>query len=240
MFEPIEYEVAGRAFSGILTTPATRPRGGVLVLHGGGGLAEHERERLRMLAALGYVALAPDLFGEALTERSRAMALIGELVTRPAAIRARVGAAWGRLCAVPGVEATRTAAVGHCFGGFAALELARSGAGVRAVVSLHGGLTTHAPAVVHEVRARVLVCTGADDPFCPREQRAAFEDEMTAAGVDWQLHVYAGARHGFTVAGIDPEKHPGCAYHELADRRSWHAMLGLFDEVFPAHEIKAG
>jgi dienelactone hydrolase len=240
MFEPIEYEVAGRAFSGILATPAIQPRGGVLVLHGGGGLAEHERDRVRMLAALGYVALAPDLFGEAFTERSRAMALIGELVTRPAAIRARVGAAWGRLCAVPGVEATRTAAVGHCFGGFAALELARSGAGVRAVVSFHGGLTTHAPAVANEVRARVLVCTGADDPFCPRERRAAFEDEMTAAGVDWQLHTHAGARHGFTVPGIDPEKHPGCAYHELADRRSWHAMRAMFDEVLPAHEVKVG
>lgn len=240
MFEHIEYEVEDRAFSGILATPPTQPRGGILVLHGGSGLAEHERERVRMLAALGYVALAPDLFGEAFTERSRAMALIGELVTRHAAIRARVGCAWGRLCAIPGVEATRTAAIGHCFGGFAALELARSGAGVRAVISFHGGLTTHAPAVTNEVRARVLVCTGADDPFCPREQRAAFEDEMTAAGVDWQLHTYAGARHGFTVPGIDPGKHPGCAYHELADRRSWHAMRAMFDEVLPAHEIKAG
>jgi len=165
--------------------------------------------------------------------------VIGELVTRPAAIRTRVGAAWGRLCKVPGVDATRTAAIGHCFGGFAALELARSGADVRAVISFHGGLTTHAPAVAGGVRARVLVCTGADDPFCPREQRAAFEDEMTAAEVDWQVHTYAGTRHGFTVAGIDPEKHPGCVYHALADRRSWRAMLALFDEVL-AHDSKAG
>jgi len=240
MLEPIEYEVAGQVFSGIVATPATRPRGGILVLHGGSGLGEHERERVRVLAALGYAALAPDLFGEIFTERSRAMAVIGELVTRPAAIRARAGAAWRRLREVPGVDATRTAAIGHCFGGFAALELARSGVDVRAVISFHGGLTTSAPAVANEVRARVLVCTGADDPFCPREQRAAFEDEMTAAGVDWQLHAYAGARHGFSVPGIDPEKHPGCAYHELADRRSWHAMLAMFDEVLPAYELKAG
>ncbi len=240
MFEPIEYEVTGQTFSAILATPAMPPRGGIMVLHGGSGLGEHERERVRALAGLGYAAFAPDLFGEMFTERSRAMAVIGELVTRPTLIRARVGAAWRRLCAVSGVGATRTAAIGHCFGGYAALELARSGVDVRAVISFHGGLTTHAPALANEVRARVLVCTGADDPFCPREQRAIFEDEMTAAGVDWQLHAYAGARHGFTVHGIDPEKHPGCAYHELADRRSWRAMLAMFDEVLPAHEVKAG
>jgi dienelactone hydrolase len=239
MLEHIEYEVEGRVFSGILATPAATPRGGILVLHGGSGLAEHERERVRMLAALGYAALAPDLFGEVFTERARGMAVIGELMKRPAAIRARAGAAWGRLCTVPGVDATGTAAIGHCFGGFAALELARSGVDLRAVVSFHGGLTTPAPAVVNEVRARVLVCTGADDPFCPREHRASFEDEMTAAGVDWQLHTYAGARHGFSVPGVDPEKHPGCTYHELADRRSWRAMLALFDEGL-AHDRRAG
>jgi dienelactone hydrolase len=234
MFEHIEYRVADRAFSGILATPAGPPRGGILVLHGGGGITEHERDRVQRLAALGYAAFAPDLFGEVFTERSRGMAVIGELVTHPAMIRARAGAAWRRLCDVPGVGATVTAAVGHCFGGFAALELARSGAGVRAVISFHGGLATHAPAVANEVHARVLVATGAGDRFCTREQRAAFEDEMTAAGVDWQVHIYAGACHGFTVPGIDPEHHPGCAYHELADRRSWGAMLAMFDEVLPA------
>lgn len=237
MFEHIEYEAEGRVFSGILAAPATPPRGGILVLHGGTGLTEHERERVRRLAALGYAALAPDLFGEVFTERSRGMAVVGELTTRPALIRARTGAAFRRLCDVPGVGAARTAAIGHCFGGFAVLELARGGAGVQAVISFHGGLTTHAPAVAGQVHARVLVCTGADDRFCTREQRATFEDEMTAAGVDWQLHVYAGARHGFTVPGIDPEKYPGCAYHEPSDRRSWHAMLALFDEVLPVHGL---
>jgi dienelactone hydrolase len=83
------------------------------------------------------------------------------------------------------------------------------------------------------IRARVLACTGAADPFCARDQRAAFEDEMTATNADWQHHIYAGAQHGFTVVDIDPAKHPGCAYHPLAARRSWLATLGLFDEVFP-------
>jgi dienelactone hydrolase len=234
MFDHLEYEVAGRVFSGVLATPAAGPaRGGVLFFHGGSGLGDHERDRVRRLAERGYVAFAPDLFGEVFTERTRGRAVIGALVAQPAILRSRVVAAWRRLAGFAGVDAARTAAVGHCFGGLAALELARSGAELRAAVSFHGGLAAREAARPGEVRARILVCTGADDPFCPREERAAFEDEMTRAGLDWQLHVYAGAQHGFTVPGTDPAVHPGCAYHEPSDRRSWSAMLGLLEEAFP-------
>jgi dienelactone hydrolase len=234
MFESIEYEVEGRVFSGILAAPSTASvRGGVLVIHGGSGLTDHERDRVSTLVDLGYVALAPDLFGEAFVDRAHGMRVIGELVGEPARLRARARAALQRLTAHPRVDGAPAAAIGHCFGGLAALELARSGAELRAAVSFHGGLTTRDPARSGEVRARILVCTGADDPFCPRDQRAAFEDEMTAAAVDWQHHIYAGALHGFTVVGIDPAKHPHCAYHEPAARRAWLAMLGLFDEVLP-------
>jgi dienelactone hydrolase len=226
MIEKFEYEVAGQRFSGIQATP-TGATAGVLVFHGGSGLTDHERDRVQMLAELGYVAFAPDLFGEVFADRARGMAVIGELVAQPAKLRARTQAALAVLAA----RVDKVAAVGHCFGGLAALELARSGAAVRAVVSVHGRLAAVDPARRGEVQARVLACTGADDPFCPREQRLAFEDEMTAAGVDWQHHVYGGALHGFSVPGIDPAKSPGCAYHELADRRSWAAMRGLFDEV---------
>ncbi len=232
MFDTIEYEPAGKTFTGIVTSPPTGNRlAGVLVFHGGSGLGDHERERLRALTALGHVAFAPDLFGEAFTDRAHAMRMIGELVGEPARLRERVTGALARLAAHSRVDPARLAAIGHCFGGLAALELARTGADVRAVVSYHGGLAARVPARAGEVRARVLACTGADDPFCPRDARTAFEDEMTAAGVDWQHHVYAGARHGFTVSGIDPAKQPGCAYHELADQRSWRATLGLFGEV---------
>ena len=226
MIETVEYDVAGRAFSGLLAAPASgEVRGGVLVFHGGSGLQEHERERVRRLAARGHVAYAPDLFGEAFVDRAHGMRVIGALVATPA-LRTRTAAALARLRAYPGV--THVAAIGHCFGGLAALELARSGADLRAAVSVHGGLATRAPARAGEVIARVLACTGADDPFCPRDQRVAFEDEMTAAGVDWQHHVYGGARHGFTIAGVEQ---PGCAYHALADRRAWEATLGLLAEV---------
>ncbi len=233
MFQNISFQVDGRSFEGVLATPTSSPvRGGVLFFHGGSGPGDHERERVRRLADAGYVALAPDLFGEVFADRARGMAVIGELVAQPAVLRARVGAAWRRLADCEGV-AGRTAAVGHCFGGLAALELARSGVDVRAVVTFHGGLAAREPARPGEVRARVLACTGSDDSFCPREQRAAFEEEMTRAGVDWQMHVYGGARHGFSVPSIDPARHPGCAYHEPSDRRSWQAMIELLGEALP-------
>lgn len=228
MLEDIEYEVADRTFRGLLAASSGEARAGVLVFHGGSGPTEHERWVAQRLAATGYTALAPDLFGEVFADRAHGMRVIGPLVADPGPLRERTAAA---LACLRGRGVRHAFAIGHCFGGLAALELARSGAAIEAAVSFHGALTTRAPARASEVRARVLVCTGADDPFCPPEHRAAFEAEMTAAGVDWQHHVHAGARHGFTVRDIDPAKHPGCAYHERAASRAWAAMLGLFDEV---------
>lgn len=229
MFEDIEYEVAGRTFRGLLAAPdAGETRAGVLVFHGGSGPTEHERHVARRLATLGYTVIAPDLFGEVFADRAHGMRVIGPLVAEPEPLRQRAMAALGCLRA-RGIR--HAFAVGHCFGGLAALELARSGAAIDAAVSFHGALTTRAPARASEVRARVLVCTGAEDPFCPPDHRTAFEAEMTAAGVDWQHHIYSRARHGFTVRDIDPARHPGCAYHELAANRAWAAMLGLFAEA---------
>jgi dienelactone hydrolase len=180
----------------------------------------------------------PDLFGEAFSDRARGLVVIAALVDRPALLRARVQSALQRLAMHAGIEHSRVAAVGHCFGGLAALELARSGAGIGAVVSFHGGLSAREPARPagddQRVRARVLVCTGADDPYCPRDQRAAFEDEMTRGGVDWQMHVYSGAQHGFTLRSDESPARPGCAYHERSDHRSWRAMIAFLDESLGA------
>ena len=193
---------------------------GILLIHGGTGRGDHERERGERLTELGYAVHAPDLFGGPPT-REAIVALAGD----PMELRRRVVAAWQRLAdAVP-----ITFAVGHCFGGLAALELARTGVAVRAVVSLHGGLATSAPATA--IAARVLAVCGAADAFCPPEQRAAFEAEMTAAGADWQLLVLGGAHHGFSVPGI---ARPACAYDTVADRRSWRAMLALFEDTMHA------
>jgi dienelactone hydrolase len=199
-----------------------------MVLHGGAGLGEHERDRARMLTELGYVAFAPDLFGEVFESRARGVEVITGLVADARALRARLSDALACVRARPTVDPSRVAAMGFCFGGLAVLELARSGADLRAVVSFHGGLTTRAPAEPGGVRAPILVCTGAADPFVTREHRGAFEDEMTRANADWQLCVHAHATHAFTERKA---RGPGCQYHEPSDRRSWQAMRAFLDEM---------
>lgn len=197
---------------------------GVLVLHGGAGPGEHERSRARTLAELGYAAYVPDLFGEPFRDRAHGIAVIQSLVEKPALLRSRLAAAVRWLREQPVIDAGRLSAIGFCFGGHAALELARSGEELACVVSFHGGLQSRQPAEPGRVKARVLVCTGAADPFVPREHRQAFEDEMSAAGARWELHVYGGVQHGFTEAAA---RQPGCAYDQHADRESWRAMLDL-------------
>jgi dienelactone hydrolase len=199
---------------------------GVMVLHGGAGITDHERARARNLAALGYVAFVPDLFGVTFRDRAHGIEVITTLVANPAMLRARLVDALASIRSHARVDASRIAAVGFCFGGLAALELARSGADIRAAVSFHGGLATSAPAKRDEVQASILVCTGLADPFVTREHRAVFEDEMTAANADYQIHAYGRAMHGFTERGVE---RPGVSYDENADRRSWSAMLALFD-----------
>jgi len=193
---------------------------GILLIHGGTGRGDHERERGARLLELGYAVHAPDLFGGPPTREA-----IVALARDPSELRRRVVAAWSELAAAVPI----TFAVGHCFGGLAALELARADTAVRAVVSLHGGLATAAPA--ERITARVLAVCGAADAFCPPAQRAAFEAEMTAAAADWQLLVLGGAQHGFSVPGITRE---ACAYDTVADRRSWRAMLALFEDTMSA------
>jgi dienelactone hydrolase len=238
---PVEYSVAGRVFPGFVSKPSSLARRpGVLVLHGGAGPGEHERQRARMLAELGYVAFAPDLFGERFENRAQGMAVIARLVEQPSALRERVIAALHCLYAEPCVDPGRTAAIGFCFGGLAALELARSGANVAAVVSFHGGLSTRVPAREGEVACKILVCSGSADPFVTREHRASFEDEMTSAKADWQMIVHGGALHGFMEAPADAAPRPGCAYHEGAERRSWRAMRELFEDTMgiPEHSVE--
>jgi dienelactone hydrolase len=226
-----EFVSAGRRFAGVFFEPATAdamPRAGVMVLHGGAGPGAHEHDRARMLADLGYVAFVPDLFGEVFASRERGVAVITSLVEEPTMLRARLADALACLLERSTVDPSRVAAIGYCFGGLAALELARIGAEVRAIVSFHGGLTARAPAKPGDVRAPILVCTGAADPFVTREHRSAFEDEMTGANADWQLHVYANAMHGFTERNL---QRPGAQYHEPTDRRSWQTMRNFLEDA---------
>lgn len=210
------------------------PRPGVLVFHEGLGLGEFVMARARMLAELGYVAFAADMFGERRQARNlqEVAKWVGDLRNAPETLRARGHAALAVLKAMPQVDAGRMAAIGFCFGGSVVLELARDGADLAAAVSFHGVLTTRMPAVPGRVKASVLVLTGADDPLAPSEQVAAFEAEMRAAQVpDWQLISYGNTLHGFTNPAADGSMLRTALYSAQADRRSWASMRGLFDEV---------
>jgi dienelactone hydrolase len=155
-------------------------------------------------------------------------------------LRARAQAAFDVLANDPHVDRTRIAAIGYCFGGQVALELARSGANLVGVVSFHGGLGTPNPDDAKNIKGKILVCTGAEDKFIPPEQIAVFEDEMRNAGVDWQVIVYGGAHHAFTNPAADSHHLPNIAYNANADRRSWAAMRSFLDEVFTNPAAKPG
>ena len=214
---------------------AAERRPGVLVFHEGLGLGDFAIARARMLAELGYVAFAADMFGDRRQARNlqEVAKLVGDLRDEPQMLRARGRAALAKLAALPQVDANRIGAIGFCFGGSVVLELARDGADLKAVISFHGVLATRTPAVSGNVKASVLVCTGADDPLAPPEQIKAFEDEMRAADVrDWQVISYGNTLHGFTNPAADGSMLRTALYSEQADRRAWASMRSLFNEVF--------
>ena len=231
----IDYRCGDTNLRGYLAfNESSGKRPGVLVFHEGLGLGDFAMERACRLAEHGYVAFAADMFGERRQADSleQATALIGVLRTEPATLRARARAALATLVALPEVDAGRCAAIGFCFGGMVALELARDGADLRAVASFHGVLSTKLPAAAGAVKASVLVLTGAEDPLAPPDQVAAFADEMRAAKVaDWQVVSYGNALHGFANPAADGSIMKAALYNAQADRRSWAAMQGLFDDV---------
>jgi dienelactone hydrolase len=233
----VDYVCEGRDLVGLLVLPDGEDRAaGVLVAHEGPGQSDHERGVARRLAALGYVAFALDYHGrgETIADRSEMFERLGVLMGDTTLTRSIAEASLAQLLAEPRVDPTRVAAIGYCFGGTMSLELGRSGAALAAIVGFHAGLATNRPEDAGNIRCPVLVCIGADDPIIPAEQRAAFEAEMRAGGVDWQMEVYGGAEHTFTNPAATGAGIPGIAYDERADRRSWNSMLRLFAETIGA------
>jgi dienelactone hydrolase len=232
----VEYTHDGVVLEGFLAydDASTAKRPGALVVHQWLGLTDHERQRAKMLAELGYVALAADVYGKGQrpADRSEATKFAGKYYGDRELFRARLAAALAELKKQPNVDGTRCAAIGYCFGGGGVLELARSGAELAGVVSFHGSLDTPLPVSPGDVKARILVCHGAVDPYVKPEALQGFLDEMEAAKVDYQFIMYSGAVHAFTQkeAGDDPTQ--GAAYNADADRRSWQHMRDFFAEIF--------
>lgn len=234
--EEIAYEVGGKRYLGYLAVDETRTgkRPGVLLAPEAPGRGPLVMSFARKLAEAGYVAFAMDYHGEAevLTDFEEMMKRLGGFMADPAGIRAIAASALEVLASRPETDLGRLAAIGYCFGGTTALELARSGVDLKCVVGFHSGLATTRPGDAKAIKAQVLVQLGADDPFIPPEQRAAFEKEMRDGGVDYRILIYGGAEHSFTNPDAGSFGRPGLKYDERTDRRSWRAMLDAFDEAF--------
>jgi dienelactone hydrolase len=209
------------------------PHPAVLVMHTALGLGEQMRRQAHLLASMGYVAVAADMYGGGVyhSNPSAAGAAIAVVFENPALIRARTVAWHSFVSGLPNVDPTRIAAIGYCFGGRCVLELARSGADVQAVVSFHGLLETPAPAQRGAIKGRVAVYTGAKDPYAPETHVEAFRTEMIAAEARWQLTVFGDAAHGFTDPDAVTLKRPGIEYNALAARISWTGAASLLEAV---------
>ena len=232
----LEYKQGDTVLEGYLSydNSISGKRPGVLVVHEWKGVGPYVKRRADELAKLGYIAFAADIYGKGVRPQTNddASKVASIYKDNRKLMRARVASGLDVLKNHKLTDTKRIAAIGYCFGGTTVLELARSGADIAGVVSFHGGLDTPYPEDAKQIKAKVLALHGGDDPFVTAEHVAAFEDEMKKGGVDWQVNVYGGAVHSFTVpdAGNDPSK--GAAYNERADKRSWEAMTNFFAEIF--------
>ena len=234
--EVVEYKHGDVVLEGYLAyddaVKGRRP--GVIVVHEWWGLNNYAKMRTEQIAKLGYIAFAIDMYGKGMRAKDakEAGSLSGIYRGDRPLMRARANAGLEVLRNHPMTDIKRIAAIGYCFGGTTVLEMARSGAELAGVVSFHGGLSTPNPGDAKNIKGKVLVLHGADDPAVPPDQVIAFQDEMRKANVDWQMVSYGGAVHSFTNpdAGRDPSR--GSAYNEKADRRSWEAMKFFFGEIF--------
>lgn len=224
----IDYKDGETALRGYLAwdDAAKEKRPGVIVVHEWWGHNAYARSRAEMLARLGYVAFALDMYGAGVSTKSpeEAGRLAAPFRKDADFARRRARAGLDVLLAQPQVDASRVAAIGYCFGGAIALEMAREGMPLRAVVSFHGSLATLKPADARTLKAKVLVCHGGDDAFVPEEDIVAFQEEMRKAKADWQFIAYGGAVHSFTNPDAGGAGIQGVAYHKEADRRSWEHM----------------
>ena len=206
---------------------------GVMVIHEWWGLNDYMRQRADMLAALGYCALAIDMYGGGYqaSNPDEAGAAMNQVLGDMETCTARLNAAYEALIGLEQVDPGRTAAQGYCFGGAMALHMARVGMPLKAAVSFHGALGSFHTPEPGEVKARILVCHGGDDAMVTMDDLAAFRAEMDAAGADYEVIVHAGAAHGFTSTAADENGRKygiPVGYDADADSQSWKAMQELY------------
>ncbi|WP_448662217.1 dienelactone hydrolase family protein [Sphingomonas sp. CJ20] len=235
--QTLVYDGPGGPFEGVAAwdDAVAGPRPAVLVLPNILGQKEADNQKADALAGLGYVALVADLFGQGkrkTLESPQVSEYMDALNADRALLRARLEASLGVLHALPQADPTRSAAIGYCFGGKCALDMARAGLPILGAVSFHGVYDRPDYPSVSPIAAKLLVCHGWEDPIAPPDATLALAQELTQAGADWQLHAYGHAGHAFTDAARTGGTTPGIAYEPRADRRSWRAMVDFLEEVF--------
>ncbi len=205
----------------------------VLINHTWVGRDDFVAEKAKKLAALGYVGFAVDMYGKGVlgSGPEENMKLMQPFMTDRAMLQQRMKAALAAVKLMSWVDDSKIASIGFCFGGLCALDLARTGVNIKGVVSFHGLLVAPGNTQGNAIKAKILALHGHDDPLVPTEQVLAFEQEMTEAGADWQLHSYGHTMHAFTnPLANDPAF--GAVYQSDADRRSWLAMQNFLAEIF--------
>ena len=231
----VEYEFDGVKLKGFLAhdDAVKEKRPGVLVVHEWWGLDDYAKGRCKQLAELGYVAFAPDMYGEGKVvnhpDDSRKMSsMVRENVK---VWRGRAEAGLKQLKGQPNVDGTRLAAIGYCFGGSTCLQLAYSGADLKAVATFHAALPKPSEADAKAIKARLLICHGAADFFIPAQAIKDFREALDKAGTKYEFVAYEGVFHSFTVPGADTHNIKGMKYDKKADEDSWKKMLALFKDT---------
>ena len=207
-------------------------RPGILVAHDWSGRNEFACQKAEKLAGLGYIGFAIDMYGKGKFGKTKdeKMALISPLMQDRKKLQNRISAAFETIKKIEGVASSKIGAIGFCFGGLCVLDLARSGADIKAVVSFHGLLNAPENLSPETIQSKILVLHGFDDPMVTPDHVIAFGQEMTHAKVDWELDIYGNTMHGFTnPEANDPDF--GTVYHKQADERSWIAMKEFFKQT---------
>ncbi len=232
---PVEYKSGDVVCEGlhVVDTAKTGKLPAVLIIHQWTGLSDNEKMRARMLAELGYNVFAADIYGKGVRPQPPESGKeAGKYKSDRKLYRERMLSALEVLNKDAQTDVSKVAAIGYCFGGTGVIELARSGALIKGVVSFHGGLDSPTPADGKNIKGKVLALHGADDPMVKAPDIAAFEQEMKDAKVDYKLVSYPGAVHGFTQKAAGNDNSKGVAYNEAADKASWEEMKAFFDRIF--------
>ena len=231
----IEYRDGDTLLEGFCAYPenVTGKLPAVLIVHDWSGVNDFAKHKAEEIAELGYIGFALDMYGKGKIGKTKEekSALMSPLVEDRFMLQKRILAAFDTIKKLEGVDTHHIGAMGFCFGGLCALDLARSGADVKGVVSFHGLLHAPEDATTHNIVAKILALHGYDDPMVTPDHVMAFGDEMTAAHADWQLYMYGNTMHAFTNPEAN-DKDFGTVYNKLAHQRSWLAMKNFFKEVF--------